>query len=202
MSTCAGTFFCLQAVAAPDDQPDSGRDAGRRPGRYFRRPSRIRLRSRRRQTVALAASYGKIVNFSSVSGRRGRPLSDPLCRHKGCHHQPHPVGGAGPGALPHQRQRRLSRHRAYAHVGEDRLRTGRSSSAPRPGEAMSAFIQQVPLEAGRYARGSGGRRGLFLFGGCRLHHRPVVERRRRLRDGLRSDRCLPMAITAGFCTSI
>ena len=111
-----GTFFCLQAVArrmidqAPDDLKKSqvptdvfSMDAGE-PEQTPR--SVGKLREDRQSGLDL--------------GPAGTAAVDPLRRQQGRHHQRHPVGGPGPGALQHKRQRRCSGGRADAHVGSHR----------------------------------------------------------------------------------
>ncbi len=48
------------------------------------------------ELATLAGSYGKIVNFTSIAGRRGRPLGRRLRRIQGRGDQHHPIDGAWP----------------------------------------------------------------------------------------------------------
>ena len=139
-----GTFFCLQAVAAQmiKQTPDEIRTAG--PADIFAvKPEQAAGTTT--PAAALAASYGKIVNFSSVSGRRGRPLSAHYAATKAAIISitqsaalalaPHgiTVNAVCPGIVPTP---------MWEKIDEDRA----SLFGARPGAAMSAFIQQVPLK--------------------------------------------------------
>ncbi len=139
-----GTFFCLQAVAAQmiKQTPDEIRTAG--PADIFAvKPEQAAGTTT--PAAALAASYGKIVNFSSVSGRRGRPLSAHYAATKAAIISitqsaalalaPYRinVNAVCPGIVPTP---------MWEKIDEDRA----SLFGARPGDAMSAFIQQVPLK--------------------------------------------------------
>ena len=140
-----GTFFCLQAVAQqmirqlPEAlRSDSGladllsHQLGKDPAGASGMNN-------------LAASYGKIVNFSSIAGRRGRPLSTHYAATKAAIISitqsaalalaPYRinVNAVCPGIVPTP---------MWTQIDQDR---GRLFGA-KEGEAMAAFIQQVPLK--------------------------------------------------------
>ena len=77
-----GTFFCLQAVAQQmiRQLPEALRSGA---GLADLLSSQLHQASGKADPAAeLAASYGKIVNFSSIAGRRGRSLSTPYAASK------------------------------------------------------------------------------------------------------------------------
>jgi D-sorbitol dehydrogenase (acceptor) len=94
---------------------------------------------------ALALSYGKIVNFSSIAGRRGRPLSTHYAATKAAIISitqsaalalaPYRinVNAVCPGIVPTP---------MWTQIDQDRSRL----FGAKEGEAMAAFIQQVPLK--------------------------------------------------------
>jgi NAD(P)-dependent dehydrogenase (short-subunit alcohol dehydrogenase family) len=93
----------------------------------------------------LLASYGKIVNFSSIAGRRGRPLSTHYAASKAAIISitqsaalalaPYRinVNAVCPGIVPTP---------MWSQIDQDRAQL----FGAREGEAMAAFIQQVPLK--------------------------------------------------------
>jgi D-sorbitol dehydrogenase (acceptor) len=94
---------------------------------------------------ALLASYGKIVNFSSIAGRRGRPLSTHYAASKAAIISitqsaalalaPYRinVNAVCPGIVPTPMWTQIDQDRAQLFGAKE-------------GEAMAAFIQQVPLK--------------------------------------------------------
>lgn len=143
-----GLFFCVQAVAAQmirqlpeelsaspaladvlslhkegDEPPASPGEAG----------------------TALAASYGKIVNLSSVAGRRGRPLSTHYAASKAAVISitqsaalalaPYRinVNAVCPGVVPTP---------MWEQIDQDRARL----FGAQPGEVIAAFVETVPLK--------------------------------------------------------
>jgi NAD(P)-dependent dehydrogenase (short-subunit alcohol dehydrogenase family) len=140
-----GTFFCLQAVA---------RQMIRQLPEMLRSGSGLadvlshQLAKDQAEASAgseLAASYGKIVNFSSIAGRRGRPLSTHYAATKAAIISitqsaalalaPYRinVNAVCPGIVPTP---------MWTQIDQDR---GRLFGA-KEGDAMAAFIQQVPLK--------------------------------------------------------
>jgi meso-butanediol dehydrogenase/(S,S)-butanediol dehydrogenase/diacetyl reductase len=137
-----GFFFCLQAVAnqmikqlPPELQAQTLSDV-------------VSLKQTDQAETAdtdLANSYGKIVNLSSIAGRRGRPLSTHYAATKAAVISitqsaalalaPYRinVNAICPGVVPTP---------MWAQIDQDR---GRLFGAG-PGEAMAAFIQAVPLK--------------------------------------------------------
>jgi len=131
-----GTVFCMQAVARqmirqiPPEVIAQGRDA---------------LGTKKQGQDALATrSYGKIVNFSSISGRRGRSVQMAYAASKAaiisvtqsaalalCPYNIN-VNAVCPGVIPTPMWEQIDRDR------------GRIAGV-RPGEAMKAFIEKVPL---------------------------------------------------------
>ncbi len=71
-----GTFFLVQAVAQQmiRQLPQSLREAAARPADIVRVAQAAASVEAEEAAKSFAASYGKIVNLSSVAGRRGRPL--------------------------------------------------------------------------------------------------------------------------------
>jgi D-sorbitol dehydrogenase (acceptor) len=94
---------------------------------------------------ALLASYGKIVNFSSIAGRRGRPLSTHYAASKAAIISITQsaalalapfrinVNAVCPGIVPTSMWTQIDHDRAQLFGAKE-------------GEAMAAFIQQVPLK--------------------------------------------------------
>lgn len=139
-----GSFFCLQAVAAQmiAQVPDAVRAAAETPADIMRiRPEEAGESA----TVGLQASYGKIVNLSSIAGRRGRPLSTHYAASKAAIISitqsaalalaPYriTVNAVCPGIVPTPMWKQIDEERA-------------SLFGARAGEAMSAFINTVPLK--------------------------------------------------------
>jgi len=137
-----GLFFCLQAVAAQmiRQLPDEFK-ASQAPADIMA----IRQDQASQQEYEEAGSFGKIVNLSSISGRRGRPLSTHYAASKAAiinitqsaalalapYHIN--VNAVCPGIVPTP---------MWDRIDEDR---GQLFGA-KPGEAMTAFIQTVPLK--------------------------------------------------------
>lgn len=141
-----GTFFVLQAVARQmiRQLPDSVRSGA---GVADLLSNKLDKRTAEAATTseALAASYGKIVNFSSIAGRRGRPLSTHYAASKAAIISitqsaalalaPYRinVNAVCPGIVPTP---------MWSQIDQDRAQL----FGAREGEAMAAFIQQVPLK--------------------------------------------------------
>lgn len=138
-----GTFFLIQAVAQQMIRrlPDALRGAASRPADIVRvAPAVVEA-----APEDFAASYGKIVSLSSVAGRRGRPLQTHYAASKAAIISltqstalalaPYRINANAvcPGIVPTP---------MWEKIDEDR---GRLFGA-RPGEAMAAFINQVPLK--------------------------------------------------------
>ena len=137
-----GFFFCLQAVASqmikqlpPELQAQTLSDV----------VSLKKTDQAEASDTDLANSYGKIVNLSSIAGRRGRPLSTHYAATKAAVISvtqsaalalaPYRinVNAICPGVVPTP---------MWTQIDQDR---GRLFGAG-PGEAMAAFIQAVPLK--------------------------------------------------------
>jgi meso-butanediol dehydrogenase / (S,S)-butanediol dehydrogenase / diacetyl reductase len=141
-----GTFFCLQAVARQmiRQLPEALRSGA---GVADLLSSQLDKKAAEAATTseALAASYGKIVNFSSIAGRRGRPLSTHYAATKAAIISitqsaalalaPYRinVNAVCPGIVPTPMWTQIDQDRAYLFGAKE-------------GEAMAAFIQQVPLK--------------------------------------------------------
>jgi len=140
-----GTFFLIQAVARQmiRQLPPLLRETASRPADIVRvAPASADAES---ASESFAASYGKIVNLSSVAGRRGRPLQTHYAASKAAIISltqstalalaPYRINtnAVCPGIVPTP---------MWEKIDEDR---GRLFGA-RPGEAMAAFINQVPLK--------------------------------------------------------
>jgi NAD(P)-dependent dehydrogenase (short-subunit alcohol dehydrogenase family) len=139
-----GAFFLTQAVARQmiAQVPEAVRAAAAAPADIF-------LTKKDSQSgapdVELAASYGKIVNLSSVAGRRGRPLQThyaaskagiiSLTQSAALTLAPYRinVNAVCPGIVPTPMWQQIDQER------------GRLFGA-KPGEAMAAFINTVPLK--------------------------------------------------------
>jgi NAD(P)-dependent dehydrogenase (short-subunit alcohol dehydrogenase family) len=140
-----GMFFCLQAVAAQmiRQAPEALRTQG--PSDIFKVKKADSSQASSSPEEALASSYGKIVNFSSIAGRRGRPLSTHYAASKAAIINitqsaalalaPYRinVNAICPGVVPTP---------MWQQIDLDRSRLFDSQ----PGEAMAAFIQTVPLK--------------------------------------------------------
>lgn len=141
-----GTFFCLQAVAQQmiRQLPESLR---RGAGLADLLTAQLSKETGTTEVVAtsLLACYGKIVNFSSVAGRRGRPLSTHYAATKAAIINltqsaalalaPYRinVNAVCPGIVPTPMWEGIDKDRA-------------DLFGARPGEAMAAFINTVPLK--------------------------------------------------------
>ena len=141
-----GTFFLVQAVARQmiKQLPESLREAASKPADIFA-TKKPEAAAEGAEAEPLAASYGKIVSLSSVAGRRGRPLQTHYAATQGWDHQPDPVDRADPGALPDQRNAvcpGIVPTPMWTEIDKER---GKLFGA-KPGEAMAAFINTVPLK--------------------------------------------------------
>ncbi len=141
-----GTFFVLQAVARQmiRQLPEALRSGA---GVADLLSSQLDQRAAEAATTneTLAASYGKIVNFSSIAGRRGRPLSTHYAATKAAIISitqsaalalaPYRinVNAVCPGIVPTPMWTQIDQDRAHLFGAKE-------------GEAMAAFIQQVPLK--------------------------------------------------------
>jgi meso-butanediol dehydrogenase / (S,S)-butanediol dehydrogenase / diacetyl reductase len=139
-----GAFFLTQAVARRmiAQLPEAVREAGSR-------PADIMVMKKDAPTeapeVEMASSYGKIVNLSSVAGRRGRPLQThyaaskagiiSLTQSAALTLAPYRinVNAVCPGIVPTPMWKQIDQER------------GKLFGA-KPGEAMNAFINTVPLK--------------------------------------------------------
>jgi meso-butanediol dehydrogenase/(S,S)-butanediol dehydrogenase/diacetyl reductase len=141
-----GTFFVLQAVARQmiRQLPDFVRSGA---GVADLLSNKLDKRAAEAATTGgpLLASYGKIVNFSSIAGRRGRPLSTHYAASKAAIISitqsaalalaPYRinVNAVCPGIVPTP---------MWTQIDQDRAQL----FGAREGEAMAAFVQQVPLK--------------------------------------------------------
>ena len=140
-----GTFFCLQAVAQQmiRQLPEALRSGS---GLADVLSHQLSKEAAEAATASvLAASYGKIVNFSSIAGRRGRPLSTHYAATKATIISitqsaalalaPYRinVNAVCPGIVPTPMWTQIDQDRAHLFGAKE-------------GEAMAAFIQQVPLK--------------------------------------------------------
>jgi NAD(P)-dependent dehydrogenase (short-subunit alcohol dehydrogenase family) len=140
-----GLFFCLQAVAAQmiRQLPE---------GLRVQTPSDVVSMKKTEpgsesfaDQDSYAGSYGKIVNFSSIAGRRGRPLSTHYAATKAAVISvtqsaalalaPYRinVNAVCPGLVPTPMWKQIDEERGQLFGAE-------------PGEAMAAFIQTIPLK--------------------------------------------------------
>jgi NAD(P)-dependent dehydrogenase (short-subunit alcohol dehydrogenase family) len=141
-----GTVFCMQAVGRHMIRqiPASGRDESSRGEGVS--PSDHGQDARETQGQdALATNCGKIVNFSSISGRRGRSVQMAYAASKAAiisvtqsaalAFSPYNinVNAVCPGVVPTPMWEQIDRDRA-------RL------MGAQPGEAMRAFIEKIPLQ--------------------------------------------------------
>ena len=139
-----GAFFCTQAVAAQmiRQVPEAVRRAAEKPADIMSiKPDEAATEG----GEDTANSYGKIVNLSSISGRRGRPLATHYAASKAAIISmtqsaalalaPYKitVNAICPGIVPTPMWTQIDQERA------DLFGAG-------PGEAMSAFINTVPLK--------------------------------------------------------
>jgi len=136
-----GTFFCLQAVARQMIQqvPEELKAAQRLTDVFSIKPEEVTSMPRPTQ------SFGKIVNISSIAGRRGRPLSAHYAASKAAVISitqsaalalaPYNinVNAVCPGIVPTPMWDEIDRDRARLF-------------GTKPGEAMAAFIKTVPLK--------------------------------------------------------
>jgi NAD(P)-dependent dehydrogenase (short-subunit alcohol dehydrogenase family) len=136
-----GAFFCLQAVARQMIQqaPEELKAMQRLTDVFSIKPEEATSMSRPTQ------SFGKIVNISSIAGRRGRPLSAHYAASKAAVISitqsaalalaPYNinVNAVCPGIVPTPMWDEIDRDRARLF-------------GTKPGEAMAAFIKTVPLK--------------------------------------------------------
>jgi NAD(P)-dependent dehydrogenase (short-subunit alcohol dehydrogenase family) len=136
-----GLFFCLQAVAVQmiRQLPEEMRSAQVPADVFTLKPAQTD------QPAPQAGSFGKIVNLSSVAGRRGRPLSTHYAASKAAIINitqsaalalaPYRinVNAVCPGIVPTPMWDQIDRDRGQLFGAQ-------------PGEAMAAFIQTVPLK--------------------------------------------------------
>ena len=141
-----GTFLCSQAVARQmiKQTPQSLRDVASKPADIFptKKPD---ADVEGAEPKPLAASYGKIVSLSSVAGRRGRPLQTHYAASKAAIISltqsaaltlaPYRINcnAVCPGIVPTPMWTEIDKER------------GKLFGA-KPGEAMAAFINTVPLK--------------------------------------------------------
>ena len=141
-----GTFFLIQAVARQmiKQTPEALREAAAAPADIFstKKPEAPGVAE---PGEPLAASYGKIVSLSSVAGRRGRPLQTHYAASKAAIISltqsaaltlaPYRinVNAVCPGIVPTPMWTEIDKER------------GKLFGA-KPGEAMAAFINTVPLK--------------------------------------------------------
>lgn len=139
-----GAFFLTQAVARQliAQLPEAVREVASRPADIF---VMNKDNSAAGTPVEMASSYGKIVNLSSVAGRRGRPLQTHYAASK-----------AGIISLTQSAALALAPYRInvnavcpgivptpmWTQIDQER---GKLFGA-KPGEAMNAFINTVPLK--------------------------------------------------------
>ena len=145
-----GMFFCLQAVSAQmvEQIPEEIKAA--------QVPADIMSMNESAEPEQVnTTSYGKIVNLSSISGRRGRPLSTHYAATKAAVINitqsaalalaPYNinVNAICPGIVPTPLWKQIDQDRADLFGAE-------------PGEAMAAFINTVPLKRAATAEDIGG----------------------------------------------
>jgi NAD(P)-dependent dehydrogenase (short-subunit alcohol dehydrogenase family) len=139
-----GSFFCLQAVAAQMiTQLPEELKASQSPADVIS----IKEEGAVRGAVETGAmgSYGKIVNLSSIAGRRGRPLSTPYAASKAAIINitqsaalalaPYRinVNAVCPGIVPTPMWDQIDKDRAQLFDAK-------------PGDAVAAFVQTIPLK--------------------------------------------------------
>lgn len=139
-----GTFFCLQAVAAQmiKQAPEVLRQAAEKPADI------MTIKAEQKSVLDLSQlqmSYGKIVNLSSVAGRRGRPLSTHYAASKAAIISitqsaalalaPYRinVNAICPGIVPTPMWEQIDQERAQLF-------------GAKPGEVVDAFVNSVPLK--------------------------------------------------------
>lgn len=139
-----GVFFCLQAIAAQmiRQVPDSVRAAAERPADIM--AIKADQWDQAAGDAGTRAAYGKIVNLSSIAGRRGRPLSAHYAASKAAIISmtqsaalalaPYriTVNAVCPGIVPTPMWQQIDQERGQLFGAQ-------------PGEAMAAFIRAVPL---------------------------------------------------------
>jgi NAD(P)-dependent dehydrogenase (short-subunit alcohol dehydrogenase family) len=150
-----GTFFCLQAVAEqmirqlPDALRAGAGMADLLSSQLSESPvepaSGSGQAEKAETSEPLAACYGKIVNFSSIAGRRGRPLQTHYAASKAAIISitqsaalalaPYRinVNAVCPGVVPTPMWKQIDADRARLFGAKE-------------GEAMAAFIQTIPLK--------------------------------------------------------
>jgi meso-butanediol dehydrogenase / (S,S)-butanediol dehydrogenase / diacetyl reductase len=154
-----GTFFLIQAVARQmiSQAPEALREAASAPADIFATKKGDQAAT---DTSDLALSYGKIVNLSSVAGRRGRPLQTHYAASK-----------AGIISLTQSAALTLAPYRINVNavcpgivptpmwklIDEERGKL----FGVKPGEAMAAFINTVPLKRAATADDIGGAVAFF-----------------------------------------
>ncbi len=153
-----GAFFCLQAVAEQmiAQLPESIRKAAEKPADIMS----IHADSPVVEMTDGQMSFGKIVNLSSVSGRRGRPLSTHYAASKAAIISitqsaalalaPYRinVNAICPGIVPTPMWRQIDVDRGKLFGAQ-------------PGEAMNAFINTIPLKRAGTAADIGGAVAFF-----------------------------------------
>lgn len=139
-----GMFFCLQAVAAQmiKQVPDSVRAAAETPADIM--AIKADQLAAAEEDDSTRPCYGKIVNLSSIAGRRGRPLAAHYAASKAAIISmtqsaalalaPYriTVNAVCPGIVPTPMWKQIDDDRAQLFGAQ-------------PGEAMAAFIKTVPL---------------------------------------------------------
>ena len=142
-----GFFFCLQAVALQMiRQLPEEMKAAQPPADVYNMQQVLKgPEAPQSGTFTPASSYGKIVNLSSIAGRRGRPLSTHYAASKAAIINitqsaalalaPYRinVNAVCPGIVPTPMWDQIDRDRGHLFGAQ-------------PGEAMAAFIQTVPLK--------------------------------------------------------
>ena len=164
-----GTVFCMQAVGRqmirqipPQGQGESSRGEGVPPlpvaGILPALRGRDALDTEEQGQDAPATNHGKIVNFSSISGRRGRSLQMAYAASKAAiisvtqsaalAFSPHHinVNAVCPGVVPTPMWEQIDRDRARFMAQDLQTRAHVSGGPVQPGEAMRAFIEKVPLQ--------------------------------------------------------
>jgi NAD(P)-dependent dehydrogenase (short-subunit alcohol dehydrogenase family) len=154
-----GSFFCLQAVAAQmiKQVPDAIRQMAEQPADIMNIKSDEKVVT---ETPDIRTNYGKIVNLSSIAGRRGRPLATHYAASKSAIISitqsaalalaPYniTVNAICPGIVPTP---------MWQQIDEER---GELFGA-KPGEAANAFVNIVPLKRAATAEDIGGAVAFF-----------------------------------------
>jgi len=139
-----GSFFCLQAVAAQmiKQVPEAIRLAAEKPADIMNIKPDEEVRP---ETVDNRTNFGKIVNLSSIAGRRGRPLATHYAASKSAIISitqsaalalaPYriTVNAICPGIVPTPMWRQIDEERGELF-------------GAKPGEAANAFVNVVPLK--------------------------------------------------------